>query len=591
MKTLNIGTSGKSDFTLPLEAVTQTFSVLAKRGVGKTYTGCVMVEEMLGAGQQVIVADPIGVWWGLRSSADGKSAGYPIVVFGGEHADVPLEEHSGEIIAGAIIENGFSAILDLSLLRKGAQVRFMTAFAETLYRLNRKPLHFAVDEADAFCPQRPQSDEARLLGAFEDIVRRGRARGIGVTLITQRAAVINKNVLTQIEVLVCLRTIAPQDREAVDAWIEVHGTQKQRDEMMSHLASLPIGTAYFWSPGWLDIFKKVEVRRRRTFDSSSTPKVGEKIVAPKETAAVDLDKLGEQIKSTVERAKSNDPAELKKRIRELEKTNQQLADAKTPKPSSSPMVVRNVPALTDAERKRLTKLSHTLDNLYGMVEGFHTQHSRLAGATEALRPEMMFFRDLLAGKLAAPAPVARPPQLKTYTVDRKPVPIIHRPAAEIKENLNGESPKAGLRRMMIALAQRPGLNGRQLSIRSQVSMKGGSFGTYVSRGRTNGWITGDKQQFDITEDGMAALGDWTPLPEGKELAQHYMNELGSSGDGRMFKVLFEKYPSVLTKEELSSESGVSTAGGSFGTYLSRLKTLELITVTKAGIKASDEFFQ
>ncbi len=149
MKTLNIG----KNFTLPLEAVTQTFSILAKRGVGKTYTGCVMVEEMLSAGQQVVVVDPVGVWWGLRSSADGKSAGFPIVVFGGEHADVPLEENSGEVIAGAIIENGFSAILDLSLLRKGAQVRFMTAFAEALYRLNRKPLHLAVDEADAFCPQ------------------------------------------------------------------------------------------------------------------------------------------------------------------------------------------------------------------------------------------------------------------------------------------------------------------------------------------------------------------------------------------------------------------------------------------------------
>src|SRR5207253_4107504 len=61
------------------------------------------------------------------------------------------------------------------------------------------------------CPQRPFKGEERLLGSFEDIVRRGRARGLGVTLITQRAAVISKNVLTQTEVLVCLRVMAPQD--------------------------------------------------------------------------------------------------------------------------------------------------------------------------------------------------------------------------------------------------------------------------------------------------------------------------------------------------------------------------------------------
>jgi hypothetical protein len=36
------------DFTLPLEAVTQTFAYLAKRGSGKTYTVAVLMEEMIG---------------------------------------------------------------------------------------------------------------------------------------------------------------------------------------------------------------------------------------------------------------------------------------------------------------------------------------------------------------------------------------------------------------------------------------------------------------------------------------------------------------------------------------------------------------
>lgn len=69
-----------ADLTLPREAVTETFAILAKRGVGKTYTASVLVEEMLKAGLPVVVVDPIGVWWGLRASADGQSAGLPIVV-------------------------------------------------------------------------------------------------------------------------------------------------------------------------------------------------------------------------------------------------------------------------------------------------------------------------------------------------------------------------------------------------------------------------------------------------------------------------------------------------------------------------------
>lgn len=83
------------DLDLPLEAVTETFAILAKRGKGKTNTAVVMAEEMIGAGLPVVVLDPVGVWWGIRSSADGKAPGLPVVIFGGDHADLPLEEHAG----------------------------------------------------------------------------------------------------------------------------------------------------------------------------------------------------------------------------------------------------------------------------------------------------------------------------------------------------------------------------------------------------------------------------------------------------------------------------------------------------------------
>jgi hypothetical protein len=75
---------------LPVEAVTETFAILAKRGAGKTYTAAVLVEEMMGAGLPVVIVDPVGVWWGLRSSADGTTEGLPVVIFGGDHADLPL---------------------------------------------------------------------------------------------------------------------------------------------------------------------------------------------------------------------------------------------------------------------------------------------------------------------------------------------------------------------------------------------------------------------------------------------------------------------------------------------------------------------
>lgn len=190
------------DLALPIEAVTETFAILAKRGKGKTNTAVVMAEEMIGAGLPVIMIDPVGVWWGIRSSADGKGDGLPVVIFGGDHADVPLEETAGELIADVLVDRRQSAVIDLSTFSKAASRRFMANFIERLYHRNREALHVIIDEADAFAPQRSAPEGARLLGAMEDLVRRGRARGIGCTLITQRPAVLHKDVLTQAEVLV-----------------------------------------------------------------------------------------------------------------------------------------------------------------------------------------------------------------------------------------------------------------------------------------------------------------------------------------------------------------------------------------------------
>lgn len=403
-----------ADLALPIEAVTQTFAILAKRGVGKTYTALVLVEELLKARLQVVVADPIGVCWGLRASADGKTPGLPIAVLGGDHGDVPLDETAGQVVADLLVDERLSAVLDLSLLRKGQQVRFMTDFSERLYHRNRSPLQLVLDEADAFAPQRPMKGQERMLGAVEDLVRRGRARGIGVTLVTQRAAVLNKDVLTQVEVLVALRTIAPQDRAAIDEWIRVHGTPEQREELMRSLPSLPIGEAWFWSPGWLDLFQRVHVRPRETFDSSATPKVGQKLQAPKTLADVDLEALRARLANTIEQARSNDPRALHARIRELERAL--AAKAATGEIAAAPVIDQAaVDRAADAARRplytRMAEAATALDGLAGILE-------RAAG-------DLRRVQDLL--QLSVPAATVRDPSPHVATVAPLPRPHARRP--------------------------------------------------------------------------------------------------------------------------------------------------------------------
>src|ERR1700734_1070462 len=323
MKTLHIA----PDFSLPLDTVTQTLAILAKRRVGKSYTARRIVEQLVAAKQQVVIIDPKGDWWGIRSSADGKGPGLPVTILGGGHGDIPLEVGSGELVAKLAVHERVSLLLDISNFRKREVAAFMSDFLEAFYRLKaaedyRSPVMLVVDEADAIAPQKPFQGEERMLGAIEDIVRRGGQRGIGCLLITQRSAVLNKNVLTQSEALVAMRTIAPQDLDAMNAWIDVHGTVEERKVLMASLPALPVGVAWFWSPGWPTadgIFKRVHVAAIETFDSGATPKPGEKRVEPKNLAAVDLEALRRQMAATIAKVEADDPKKLRATIAGLQK--------------------------------------------------------------------------------------------------------------------------------------------------------------------------------------------------------------------------------------------------------------------------------
>ena len=307
-----------ADFMFPFDVVTQSIGIVAARGAGKSYLTQVMAEEFVLAGLPFVVIDPVGVYWGLRSPAVGGKEGLDIYILGGEQGDVPLEAGSGKAIARWLLDYRRPAILDLSIMRKAEQRVFVADLAEELYALSKLPLHLIVDEADLFIPQRASPDEKRVLAAFEDIVRRGRVRGLGITVVTQRPAVIHKDILTQIGTLIVLRMLGPQDRKSIEEWIKYHGDPHKQRVVLSSLASLPIGTAWVWSPGWLGVLKKVAVRKKLTFDSSVTPNtMGKPPEYPEFRNELDIDTLRMQLADALSND-PNDPAALKARISELE---------------------------------------------------------------------------------------------------------------------------------------------------------------------------------------------------------------------------------------------------------------------------------
>src|SRR5690348_189566 len=127
--TLEIGAlmSG-AKFTLPLDLVTRTLACVAIRGWGKTVAATVIAEAMCEAGLPWVAIDPVGVWWGLRCNPDGSPGGYPVLVLGGQHGDLPLSKDMGRKVADAILEENISCVLDLKSESKNVVRYFVTEF-------------------------------------------------------------------------------------------------------------------------------------------------------------------------------------------------------------------------------------------------------------------------------------------------------------------------------------------------------------------------------------------------------------------------------------------------------------------------------
>lgn len=560
------------DLVVPVDAVTETFGIVGIRGSGKSTTAKVLVEELTKAGQQCVVIDPLGSWWGLKASADGKTAGLPFTILGGRRADVPITADAGHVIADLVIDATAPLIIDLSEMRKAGQRTFMTAFVEQLYHRSggSKAVHVVVDECDLFVPQRPMKGEERLLGAMEDLVRRGRFKGLGVSLISQRPASIHKDVLSQVSVLVAHRLVGPQDRAALDSWVQAHGTPERRAQMLATLASQKAGQAWFWSPSWLDIFQQTQVRAPETFDSSATPKAGVARIEPKVLAPVDIEALRERMAAVVAKAEENDPKALRRQIAELRR---QLAD----RPAGDPVTV-------EVEVERIVEVEvipeavcESIDRLVLELEAV----GRAVAKLEALRdqPRAPVTPPTAATQASRPSPTPAPV--------RPPRPQRTRPSPAPADS--GGPIKAGARRMVDVVARYAPrrLTRAQLSTLAHVA-NGGTFSNYVRSILATGYVVEGPDGIELTDAGAVLIGATEgPFTTG-EIVDMYAGDL-KAGARRMLDLLVEHHPDGHTRSELSELSDIAN-GGTFSNYVRSLLSRGLASESGGQVRANDTLF-
>jgi hypothetical protein len=300
--------------------------------------------------------------------------------------------------------------------------------------------------------------------------------------------------------------------------------------------------------------------RRETFDSSATPEVGKSVAAPKVVADIDLDALGAQIKSTVERAKENDPKALKL---ELAKLRQQLASR--PKEQVEKIVEKIV------ERPAID--AKTLKETESIVERLEREGAKQIEAGNRL----VEAAKLMAAALRATAPPA-PRAVPEVRELRQP-----RPVAVATDRL----PK-GERRVLTAIAQFDG-GLDKTHLMTLTGYKRRSRDDYVFRLKQRGFVSENGETVTATPDGVSALGDdFQPLPTGEALRSYWMQRL-PQGERRVLEVLISAYPNPIAKEQIETETGY--ARRSRDDYLYRLGARRLVeNVGRGEVKASDQLF-
>lgn len=578
---------------IPPAALDDRLAFTGTSGSGKTYAAGTAVEILLAENKRVGIVDPLGVWWGLRLRADGAAPSrFDVVIFGGPHGDLPLNDRAGALIGETVAAMSESWIIDLSELgTKAAERRFMLAFLDALYRKTTgEPLHVIFDEADMWAPQRlmdKEGEAAKLLGMMETFVRRGRVKGFIPWLITQRPAVLSKDVLSQADGLVAMKLTSSQDRDALGAWIEGQADRADQKAILAALPQLETGRGYVWLPGH-GLLEPARFPTKVTFDSSRTPKRGEKRVS-RELKPIDLGKLQERLAKVEEEVASNDPIRLKAKIRELEASIRK----------STSIVVEKVvapsvpdPALIAAAEERGYQLGLGDGVVRGWREGFHEAKSRLLDLVgqfvieddpQGTPAPNRATGDVDISTLVAPA---RPsyshsvstggPSRVASSENRSAQAALNRASAAALEQVNGHFTVPQMK-VLRSIAMWEAL-GKIAPTKPMVAMiagyshSSGGFGNLLGQLRARGVIT-------YPTPGTIALATHMAALPASEAQTAFLGKL--SGPQRKIVDALH-HAGEMSKAELGEATGYSPTSGGFGNILGQLRTLGVVDYPTPG---------
>lgn len=159
-----------------------------------------------------------------------------------------------------LVKKGEATLVNLRGVAPDVQELVVARIASTLFDNRKKekipPLFLVLEEAHNFAPQQGTVTCSRIL---KNIASEGRKFGLGLCVVTQRAARIDKSVLSQCNTQLILQVTNPLDLKAIAQSIE--GLTAGMTEMIQ---SLPVGVALITGGGYhTPLFCEVRPRASR----------------------------------------------------------------------------------------------------------------------------------------------------------------------------------------------------------------------------------------------------------------------------------------------------------------------------------------
>lgn len=158
-----------------------------------------------------------------------------------------------------LVQKGKTTIINLKGYSPDIQQIIVRRLGTMLFEMRKAeripPMILVLEEAHNYCPQ---TESTACKKSIITIASEGRKFGLGLMVISQRPAKIDKNVLSQCGTQIILKVTNPNDLKAISASVEGLTSGMEQD-----ISNLPIGTALIVGAG-IQTPLLVDVRPRET---------------------------------------------------------------------------------------------------------------------------------------------------------------------------------------------------------------------------------------------------------------------------------------------------------------------------------------